>query len=308
MECFLNSLPDSFNFKVPEVYQIEISSVCNLKCPSCLRNIPGYEVARKSFIDVGLVETIAKRDLSNSYFVELQLSGEPLLHPELEKIIKILKSKVKVGLSTNGTLIRGKLDALKHLDYLTVSVDSMNKEKYERVRKGSSFEEFTDNLILLKELKNVKIDYQVVDYLKEDNVDKTSAKSEMENLSSFLKRNNLTGVVRSVPDCFMTYHTPSIHSTCKELCLNPWLSISVQTNGNCVPCCFDFTGECVYGNLNDNSLEELWQSDVLEDMRQSHKSGELIFKMCHKCYMRSPALLHLGLMFNWVKDTDAIHI
>ncbi len=57
-------------------------------------------------------------------------------------------------------------------------------------------------------------------------------------------------------------------------CEEPWTGIfSVRTNGDviCCPC----YAQVKIGNLNESSLEEIWNSEKLIQMRESFRKGEL---------------------------------
>ena len=57
-------------------------------------------------------------------------------------------------------------------------------------------------------------------------------------------------------------------------CDEPWVGIfSVRTNGDviCCPC----YAQAKIGNLNESSMQEIWNSEKLMEMRNSFKKGEL---------------------------------
>ena len=45
----------------------------------------------------------------------------------------------------------------------------------------------------------------------------------------------------------------------KVFCMMPWVHTHIWPNGNAFPCCMS-DSDIVYGNLNDNSLEEIWNN------------------------------------------------
>ncbi len=84
--------------------QLEVNSRCNLSCPTCLKN---YYAAnwQEQDIEFQLVKDIAAQ-LPPEINIHLQGWGEPLLHPDLFKIIAYLKSKkFSVSFTTNGTVM-----------------------------------------------------------------------------------------------------------------------------------------------------------------------------------------------------------
>ena len=282
------NLPPPFSVKVPEIYQIEVASVCNFNCVMCPRTL--YSRKDKTpFIDVNLIKKLIKESsFDGSYFVELQMAGEPLLHPELGKIVSMIKETgMKVGLSTNGSLIDKKIDELKELDYVTISVDSISK--YSDIRVNGKLDVLISNIKLLRSETNAAIDLQIIEM------------GEWEKEVKATKEIFPDYNIRTIPDCFLTIQqSPLSPSVCNKICLNPWLSCSIQSNGNVVPCCFCFWDDIIYGNIREASLKDIWNGKQVSLLRDQHERGgyELI---CRRCYMRSPVLLHLGIFFDSVR-------
>jgi radical SAM protein with 4Fe4S-binding SPASM domain len=82
-----------------------------------------------------------------------------------------------------------------------------------------------------------------------------------------------------------------------ELCVNPWVSVSVQSDGTVVSCCYAWgtTPENVYGNLNGATLSEIWNGDSANSMRSNMRQGKA-GGLCPTCYLRSPFFIHLGFV------------
>ena len=68
----------------------------------------------------------------------------------------------------------------------------------------------------------------------------------------------------------------------KVFCMMPWVHTHIWPNGNAFPCCMS-DSDIVYGNLNDNSLEEIWNNEkykkLIKNMLNEKESPE-----CTRCY------------------------
>ena len=283
----------TFNVQIPSIYSVELASYCNYRCDFCPRG--QYPDA---FINFGLAETISERDLGGSRFIEFQLTGEPTFHKRFNELVALFKGKVLVGTSTNGSNVVRALEGLLMLDYITISVDSVSN--YEQVRLGGKSGLFFRNLQILLEAKGdnpfPRIDLQLIEF----------ERFEMQKmlLQEWLYVRGLTHTctIRTVPESFSTISGKAVMQPKRELCLNPWLSVVVQVDGDVVPCCLSFGKEIVYGNLNEQSLEEIWHtSPRLAQMRDEHMNNQLP-SPCDRCYMRSPCLLHDELIWEAMKD------
>jgi len=278
---------------LPEVYQIEVASVCNFGCIMCPRQFfPRKDKA--ALINPDLVKKIVDEgDLEASYFVELQMNGEPLLHPYLSNIIDIVKTaNVKVGLSTNGSLIHEQMEALQKLDYITVSVDSFSN--YEKIRKGGNFHRLIRNierLAIAVEGTSTVIDIQVLEL--------TGWEEELKIIKEYFAPYNVS--VRTYPNCYLPYFFKYKLPTSTELCINPWLSVSIACNGNVTACCISPGDDIQLGNLKNQTLKEVWAGEEVRKLREEHITRNYR-PVCAKCYMRGPCLFHMKLFFDAIRD------
>lgn len=70
----------------------------------------------------------------------------------------------------------------------------------------------------------------------------------------------------------------------KTFCVLPWLHLNTWPNGNVYPCCLtDWREEL--GNMKDNTLEELWNSKRMKDIRKDMLLGKQ-HSNCRKCYQQ----------------------
>lgn len=287
----------SNNPRLPSIYQIETVSRCNFSCNFCQTGQFGGKVTKDSFIDLELVEKIVERDLAGSYFIELQHRGEPTLNKELDKIVKLLKPHVFLGLSTNGSLIHKHLETLLLLDYITISFDSGEKELYETLRIGGKWEDLIRNTNLLIEARGANptpaIDLQLVQL--------HETPCQTSKVKQLALEKNWDVRVRSLQDCFLAVNHPDLYDVkSDELCINPFTSVSIHVNGNVVPCCRVWDNEWVYGNLYENSLEEIWnESSKVKEFRKLHtEDRENLPFFCKTCYAVSPEMLHFEFYKN----------
>jgi len=298
MICTEN-LPGPFEVEHPEVYQLEISSACNLNCIMCPRKyFPRKDT--KDYISLELIDKLIEEDsFKGTYFLELQMSGEPLLHPSFYFVVQRLRDalpNIKLGLSTNGTKIIEHIQSLKKLDYITVSVDSITA--YSDIRKGGNLKLLMAGIKCLQDnidFNKTSVDLQLV---------------ELEGWEDQLKHvQNEFGDspfnIRTVPDRSLTLHNEVDKLPVRNTpCVNPWWSVSIQSNGNVVPCCFCFGDDIILGNVHKASLSHIWKhSGTLKALKAAHTpdSGALMPMICQKCYMRSPAFLHWNIYCNSLK-------
>ena len=126
-------------------FGVEVTSRCNLNCLMCPRGesqMPEQDLAFPVFQT--LLEIIPPGSL-----VDLNGWGEPLLHPRLIDMVRLLKQKgCFTGFSTNGLLLtENKAQSLLSagVDYLAFSLDGASPRTYQAVR-GGLFEKICQNI------------------------------------------------------------------------------------------------------------------------------------------------------------------
>ncbi len=134
----------------PRFLQVEVSSQCNLECSHCLR--PRLRPPRRSG-DMA-VETFARvcEEFPRLDVLTLHGLGEPLLNGDLPEMVRCYRATnpfTRIGMSTNGLLLKG--DGLKEvlacgLYEIGISLDAATADTYEVVRGSRAFEQVISNV------------------------------------------------------------------------------------------------------------------------------------------------------------------
>lgn len=68
----------------------------------------------------------------------------------------------------------------------------------------------------------------------------------------------------------------------EKACRYPFTHMTVRNDGSCVVCCADWLKELCYGNVNKNTLKEIWESKSLYEIRcKMLKTKGKCFKACN---------------------------
>jgi MoaA/NifB/PqqE/SkfB family radical SAM enzyme len=139
----------------PSVFEFELDNTCNLECVMCsaeysssIANRNGTKVYTSPYDNkfVGeLAEFIPYLKQAKFY------GGEPFmikLYYEIWDAIGNLNSDCNIIIQTNGTILNTRIkDLLEKCNFsINISLDSLNKENYERIRVNASFETVISNL------------------------------------------------------------------------------------------------------------------------------------------------------------------
>lgn len=260
---------------------IEVCSICNLKCTHCFRQY--MKIDDDPFMDMELYKKIIDECAREKLFtLKFSMRGEPLMHPEINEMIDYAKNKgiKEVWINTNGktlneTMIRRFIQS--GLDWLTVSVDGVG-ENYEKVRIPLKFEDTYEKLKLLRRLRDearankpvlkVQTIYSAIqdnpeEYLRtfQPIVDKISFNTDM-NFKA----------IKVVPD-------PDF------VCPRMWQRLAVTASGDILRCPSDFLKEDVLGNVKNQSIKSIWHGPAMTRLRKMNLEGRRLEDIvCAKCH------------------------
>jgi MoaA/NifB/PqqE/SkfB family radical SAM enzyme len=135
--------------------QVEITTHCQLHCSFC-----PHEALRSSWnaqhMPMELFERLVP-SLRQARFVHLQGWGEPLLHPDLFRMVQLAKAAgCEVGLTTNGVLLSREVSremVRLGVDLVAVSIAGANSSTHATLRKGSDLQQIAANVAGLAEEK-----------------------------------------------------------------------------------------------------------------------------------------------------------
>lgn len=155
---------------------IEIEGKCNLQCKTCDMGLPGANKGRGHMSHALFKEILSKmtREIPLMNSVALYTWGEPLLNPDIGKIIRECRQQgVACEVSTN-------LDYQKYLDeFLLAEPDQIVapcagiKERYERGRTGATWENYLSGLYRIAEIRdkhNLDYNVRIMYHLYKDNL------------------------------------------------------------------------------------------------------------------------------------------
>ena len=166
-------LLDKFG-RIAEKLRLSVTDRCNYRCIFCMPNNPEFyrEDDILSLDEIYRVFNIFK-DLGIN---ELKLTGgEPLLRPDLEKIVRYASQIFReVSLTTNGYYLKEKAKALKQsgLKRINVSLHSLKRDKYYKITGVDGLFKVLEGLSEAKILgfDEIKINVTLIRGLNEDEI------------------------------------------------------------------------------------------------------------------------------------------
>ena len=141
----------AFIYKIPVNIRIEACTLCDLDCADCYMRKDNYANMGKGYLKfVDFKNLIERNPFIQS--VELSMSGEIFLNPELLEIIKFAdEKKIKLtaynGVNFNNISDKMIENLVKYkFDGLTFSIDGTSNETYSQYRRKGNFDKVIDNI------------------------------------------------------------------------------------------------------------------------------------------------------------------
>jgi len=79
----------------------------------------------------------------------------------------------------------------------------------------------------------------------------------------------------------------------KTICAIPWMHLNFEPNGKVVPCCLTSHHNYFAGDLNKESIVEIWNSDNMKSLRKQMINGERP-KICDTCFNKEDVTGYSG--------------
>lgn len=294
----------------PTNITVETTASCQLRCPAC--PTPSGLGRPRGMFSLGLFEQLLAQVHWPIEALSFGWSGEPLLNLDLWNMIaKAHNAGMPSYVSTNGLLLEKDCEALLDagLDVLRICLDGTNQEMASKYRVGTDFDRVirgTQQIVARRKARNLRaprISLQMLvtqdteGHLDEFialavrcGVDEVYFKSFNLSLSNWLasgRRQEMAQAFLPHDQRFLRYQVessgdwklrPEILATpCPEVSSG----VTILHTGDVVPCCEDFGGQHILGNITRRSLSEIWKSEAYSQLRQRVYSRQPA--MCRDC-------------------------
>ena len=275
----------------PLALWIEPTNKCNLKCIMCPNSVISQE--KLGFMDFNLYKKIIDENKNLSYII-LCISGESLLHPNIDKMIKYAKNNgIKTYLSTNATTLTKKLSQKiikSGLDWINFSFDGCTKEIYEKIRINGKFDQTLQNVVDFLKIKR-RLKSPIATELQILLLDKKGIDNYNQNINLFKKNFKnlpLSSIQTRKPSTWGSVFLKTTKFIPKKLtktfspCSYLWVSLGILWDGQVVACCSDFFGTNSFGNIKNETTKSIWNNEKIIQFRKSMISKKYL-KYNHFC-------------------------
>jgi len=270
---------------------VEIGNVCNLSCSFCPKT------KRKARImSADEFSTVCERIRGYSDYLFLHVMGEPLLHPELDKILDYAESAgFRLCITTNGTLLNTKKDLLFSHAH-TIRKISISLHSAEANGNTDAAGNYLDSVV---SFANEAAEHGIFNVMRLWNLDSAEgAGANSENGQIEAKLHNYYPEkwiprregFRLRDHVFIeyagrfTWPTESkADATEAGFCHGLTDQIAILAAGEVVPCCLDCNAEILLGNIFEDSLEDILATERAKKMKSALECRKFTEPLCQKC-------------------------
>jgi len=283
--------------ETPLVVYIEPSGYCNLKCGFCpmgleegqlKKALMPYELFTKLIDD--LADFPAKVKL-----LRICGNGDPLMNRRLVQMLRYARERgasERIEMLSNGLLLNEELirELPKVLDRLIISIEGLSAADYlETCKTHMDFEAFKGKLQALYQARgtctiHLKIHHGAI----KGEADAEAFRALVEPCSD---EHYIEKLVPMWPELDSELFTREFRWEVtavqpRRVCAQIFKGIQVQADGEVVPCCVDWKRVNLLGDLNHQSLMEIWKGERLRALQVRHLSGlKPELSPCQNCTM-----------------------
>jgi len=294
---------------MPVHVTVEPTNYCNLRCPVCETGA-GIIKRPRGFIDKPTYETIINQVHGYANTMFLYWMGEPFLSKNVYWMAELAKqADIWTETCTNGELVKPVSLALSSFDSVSFQFGGMSSRTHKIYRINGDWGSTLHKL------------YNTADIEKSNNLHRSRAglivmkhnEDEIQRFADFMTESDIpyeliSPCVRTVEQArqylpedrkYWIYDEKELEhgrlvpkNMPKNSC--PWIYYStvISWDGTVYPCCRDVDGQYPMGNINEQSLSEIWNDERYREFRHRINTDKKSVSICKLCSGFGVPLLH----------------
>jgi len=284
---------------MPAALGIELTNHCNLKCPECNTG-SGLITRSRGYMSTVLFEKIISEAGPYLYNLNLYFQGESMMHPQFFDILGKCRG-INTTLSTNGHFLteeNAEKIIASTLNKLIVSLDGMDKLTYNYYRVNGDLDTVMAGIRNISE--SVKRNHSSLEFVIQFLVNRMNEKqlNEARKFASGMGAAFKAKSMQIINKDFYEKWLPSqgrfaryrktgrgytIKSRLQNQCVRLWFNPVATWDGKVLPCCFDKDADHVMGDLNKESLRDIWMGEKFRNFRKALLTGREKIGICTNC-------------------------
>jgi radical SAM protein with 4Fe4S-binding SPASM domain len=290
---------------MPIALTIEPTTACNLGCPECPSGLKSF-TRPTGRIEVNQFEQYISPLSKHLCYLSFYFQGEPYLHKGfLEMVAHASQLGVYTATSTNAHFLNdenARKTVESGLDRLIISLDGITQSTYEKYRINGSLDkvlEGTKRVLYWREKLNSKKPFIVFQFLvvrhNEGEIDAVRDLARTIGVDDLWLKTAQVYNYQEDPNSlipaqtkYSRYRKDSKGATVPKNklvnhCWKMWHSNVVTWDGKMVPCCFDKDATYELGDLNKDTMTNIWQGKNYHEFRKELMQSRKNIDICSNC-------------------------
>jgi radical SAM protein with 4Fe4S-binding SPASM domain len=294
----------------PILMTLETSNICNLRCPICETGNGSLNRMPKT-MTLGEFKSIMGQFDSNLKYLLLYFMGEPFLNSEIYEMIRYASTekKLHVSICTNGENLEPAKLINSRVAEIQFQIAGVTQEAHQVYRVNGDLGKTLNNLkeviklkrLFCNEIKKNKFPLRV-------NLGFILMKHNEGQVGEFIKLANALGVdkydiigtcARNVEQArrflptdknYWIYDPQALEGGELKVRFPPnnyceWIysTVTIQANGDVVPCCRDPLGNYMLGNIFEENINEIWNNQKFQELRVTVSKNQESYNLCKLC-------------------------
>jgi molybdenum cofactor biosynthesis enzyme MoaA len=301
----------------PSAINLEFTNRCNLKCSFCLNNKPDFR--EHGEISQDLIDIIIN-ELPKSTKIIICGIGEPTLHAQFDTFIdKLSLNFDEIELVTNGQFNKdiAKIICNTKIKKITFSLDYFDKEEYRKIKNGN-LDKVIENILYVLNHKRVDSVIQINmlveqnkinqiknvisflnkfmtcnDFIYSRNIKSLAGQVNVDTIKNenWLELENLKNTISKDVDVskyrvenWIKFLNLDEAPKKRCACRHPNIYTMILWNGQLTFCCIDFNATMIAGDMNKNTIAEIWNGENYNEFRNDMKTFNFKnHELCKNC-------------------------
>ena len=263
----------------PEYIQIETTIACNASCPFC----PHKTLTRRPRrMEDGVWKKIIDDTRGLGITYRPFLINEPFSDNRLCDIMRYIRQDdtALIELNSNGELLKEEkaLEVLEiGIDVIRFSIDGFTKQTFEKSRVGVDFDKAVERTSRFIELAGQK---GGAGFIEVRMIDMPHNKHEHQDFIDFWSGTGASAVITELYNWPWDPGVTAVALPCKKV-LN---EMFFYVNGKATLCCWDSHERGVIGDVNHESVLDIWNGEVNRRFRELLSQGRRAeILLCSRC-------------------------
>lgn len=276
----------------PKRITVELTSLCNLSCTFCPREC----ITKNGMMSEKLYKKIID-EMARHLPVTLVpfFRGESLLHPKCMDFLRyaVQKGIKPIQFTSNGLMFdediaREFIDI--GIDFVSFSLDTLDEKKYKTSRLRGDLHKSMNNVLQFSDMcAKRKIEGKFAPTIQVSTINTKEYEQSIDEFVDFWRKH--VDIVRVYEEHdergrFRNNEVSKIvDAVCvKKTCKKIYSDMVICWDGSLAMCCYDWIQNQNIGNVEEQTIEQVWNGDKFNEIRKMFRDGDFSRgSVCDQC-------------------------